>query len=107
VDRTCAADSVAEPKPRPAREEGEPDLPPLIAAAKAAQAWMECRITAHPAPQVALFAAVAVASRCGPARTLFLHVLAACRPWGSPTAVRCPPYTDAAAHLAGWGRPVT
>jgi len=93
---------------RGAGEGASPPLPPLLAAAWAAAAWMEAGITAHPAPRVALFAAVALLARTGPARAVFVPVWAAYPAVGFGDRDALPTLrTDAATRLVGWGRPVS
>jgi len=93
---------------RGAGEGASPPLPPLLAAAWAAAAWMEAGITAHPAPRVALFTAVALLTRTGPARAVFVPVWAAFPAVGFGDRDALPTLrTDAATRLVGWGRPVT
>ena len=69
---------------------------------------MEAGICARPAPQVALFAAVALLARTGPVRAVFAPVWAAYPAVGFGDRDALPTLrTDAATRLVGWERPVT
>jgi hypothetical protein len=52
-------------------------MPPLLAVARAAQAWMEAGLSERPDPLHALLAAIARCGSAGPAQTVFLPVWAA------------------------------
>jgi HTH DNA binding domain len=55
-----------------------PSVPALLAAAQAAERWMEAAVAACPAPAQALFLAAATLTRAGSTRTVFATVWAAC-----------------------------
>jgi len=90
-----------------ARERGPPDLPPLLAVAQAAAAWMETTVTAQPAPHLGLFAAVALLAR-RKLSAVFLPVWAAYPAAGFGDRDALPTLrTDAATRVVDWGKPVT
>jgi hypothetical protein len=84
-----------------------PPLPPLLIATWAAKAWLTAGLTAQPAPHLALFSAAALLTRSGATRAVFLPVWAAYPAAGFGDRDALPTLrTDAAARVAGEGRPV-
>jgi hypothetical protein len=82
--------------------------PPLLAAAHAAQAWMEASIAEAPAPAHALLLAAALFGRAGATHAVFLPVWAAYPAAGFGDRDLLPTLrSDAADRLVGRGRPVT
>jgi hypothetical protein len=85
-----------------------PPLPPLLVAAKAAAAWMADGIVDRPAPVHALFAAVCLLARTGPARSVFVPVWAGYPASGFGDADSLPGLrSDVSDRVLGWGRSVT
>ena len=80
---------------------------PLLTVAQAAAGWMEAGICARPAPQVALFAAVALLARTGPVRAVFAPVWAAYPAVGFGDRDALPTPDRRRHRLVGWERPVT
>jgi DNA binding protein with HTH domain len=98
--------------PQPAgRRGGEgtaPSVPALLAAAQAAERWMEAAVAACPAPAQALFLATATLTRTGSTRAVFAPVWAACPALGFGDRAALPTLrSDAAGRLVDRGRPVT
>jgi hypothetical protein len=86
---------------------GQP-LPPLLAAARAAAAWMADGVGDGPAPASALFAAVSLLARTGSARSVFAPVWAAYPASGFGDPDSLPGLrSDVSDRLLGWGRSVT
>jgi hypothetical protein len=84
------------------------NMPPLLAVARAAQAWMEAGLSERPDPLHALLAAIARCGSAGPAQTVFLPVWAAYPAVGFAPRDALPGLrSDAADRVAGRGRPVT
>jgi hypothetical protein len=97
----------APPRGRREAGDGPPSRPPLLAAARAAEAWFEASLTTRPAPHLALFSAAALLARSGPTRAVFLPVWAAYPAVGFGERDALPSLrTDAASRVAARGRPV-
>jgi hypothetical protein len=83
---------------------GQP-LPPLLAAAKAAAAWMADGIADCPAPAHALFASVGLLAHTGATRSVFVPVWAAYPATGFGDPDQLPGLrSDVSDWLLGWGR---
>ena len=92
----------------PEGEGGDPPLPPLLLAARAAHSWMVAGITEPPAPAHALFAATGLVARAGVTRAVFLPVWAAYPAAGFGDRDHLPSLrSDAADRLVGRDRPVS
>jgi hypothetical protein len=117
IDPAClaawwAAHAPTPPVPRRtgsrAGEGTREKMPPLLAVARAAQAWMEAGLSERPDPLHALLAAIARCGSAGPAQTVFLPVWAAYPAVGFAPRDALPGLrSDAADRVAGRGRPVT
>ena len=91
------------------REEGvAPPLPPLLAAAQAAESWMEAGLTDSPAPAQALLLSAAILARAGLLHAACLPVWAAYPAVGFGDRAALPTLrSDAADRLVDWGAPIT
>jgi hypothetical protein len=110
----CWWDSVVppvRPRHRFAARGGQgaaPRLPPLLAAAHAAQSWMEAGPARAPTPAQALLLAAAVLARTGAIRAVVLPVWTAYPALGFGDRDALPGLRSDAAHrLVGWGVPVS
>jgi hypothetical protein len=87
---------------------GAPTLPPLLAAAQAAESWMEAGLTDSPAPAQALLLSAAILARAGLLRAACLPVWAAYPAVGFGDRAALPTLrSDAADRLISWGVPIT
>ena len=90
------------------RGEGRASLPPLLAGAVAAQAWMESGITDRANPMLALLAGFARLVRQAPARHVFVPLWSAYPAVGFGDHDALPTLrSEAADRIAGWGRAIT
>ena len=90
------------------RGEGGAPLPPLLAGAVAAQAWMASGITDQADPAQALLAGFGRLVRRAPARTVFVPLWSAYPAVGFGDRDALPTLrSEAADRIAGWGRTVT
>ena len=92
---------------RRAGEGGASPLPPLLAAAQAAERWMADAVAANPTPAQAIFLAAALLARVGSTRAVFAPVWAAYPALGFGDRTALPTLrSDAALRLAGRDQPV-
>jgi hypothetical protein len=93
---------------QPGREQASPTLPPLLAAARVTQAWIEAGLIDAPAPGQALWLAAASLASTRTLHAAFLPVWAAYPALGFGDRDALPRLrSDAADRLVGWGEPVS